>query len=120
MKYVGKESNHTPGTLRAIPSVVLNCLAKLTSMKPSIQAEVVDKIYPAHANALRKAGLAPPVFPTIGELWRKQDENVEKEKERNFSVKKNRNVYFCVAYSCYFSTAIHRVIERLKKLFNIT
>ena len=67
LKYVGKESTHTPGTLRAIPSGVLNRLAKLTSKKPSIQAEAVDKIYPAHANALRKAGLAPPIFPTMGE-----------------------------------------------------
>ena len=36
LKYVGKESTHTPGTLRAIPSGVFNCLAKLTSRKPSI------------------------------------------------------------------------------------
>ena len=69
LKYVGKESTHTPSTLRAIPSRVFNRLAKLTSSKQSIQAEAVDTIYPAHANALRKAGLAPPVFPTMGEFW---------------------------------------------------
>ena len=68
LKYVGKESTHTPGILRAIPSVLLNHLAKLTSRKPSIQVEAVDTIYPAHANALRKTGLAPPVFLTMGEL----------------------------------------------------
>ena len=102
LKYVSKESTHTPGTLRAIPSGVLNHLAKLTSSKPSIQAEAVDTIYPAHANALRKAGLAPPVFPTMGYLWRSQDEKVDIEKEQDISVKKNRNVYFCVAYSRYF------------------
>ena len=78
--YLGKESTHTPCTLRAIPSGVLNRLAKLTSMKPSIQAEAVDIIYPAYANALCKAGLAPPVLPTMGDLWIKQDEKVEKEK----------------------------------------
>ena len=78
LKYVGKESTHTPGTLRAIPSGVFNCLAKLTSRKPSIRAAAVDKIYPAHANALRKAGLAPPVSPKMGELWEKQDEKLEK------------------------------------------
>ena len=77
-------------------------------------------IYPTHANALCKAGLAPPVLPTMGDLWIKQDEKVEKEKERDVSVKKNRNVYFCVAYSGYFSTAIHRVTYRLKKSFNLT
>ena len=80
LKYVGKESTHTPVTLRAIPSGVLNRLAKITSRKPSIQAEAVDTIYPVHVNALRKAGLTPPVFPTMGELWGKQDEKVDKNK----------------------------------------
>ena len=63
-------STHTPGTLHAIPSGVLNHLAKLTSRNPSIQAEEVDTIYPDLANALCKAGLAPPIFPTVGDLWR--------------------------------------------------
>ena len=45
---------------------------------------------------------------------------MEKKKERDVNVKKNRNVYFCVAYSRYFSAAIHRVIDRLKKSFNLT
>ena len=80
----------------------------------------MDTIYPDHANTLRKAGLAPPVFPIMGELWRKQDEKVEKNKEQNVSVKKNRNVYFFVAYLRYFSTAVHRVIDRLKNSFNLT
>ena len=62
----------------------------------------------------------PPVFPTMRELWGKQDEKVEKIKEQDVIVKKNRNVYFCVAYSHYFSTATHRVINRLKKSFNLT
>ena len=44
LKYVGKESTHTPVTLRAIPSGVLNRLAKLTSRKPFIQAEALDTI----------------------------------------------------------------------------
>ena len=120
LKYVGKERTHTPGTLRAIPSGVLHHLAKLTSRNPSIHAEAVENIYHAHTNNLRKAGLAPPVLPTMRDLWRKQDEKVDKEKERDVSVKKNRTVYFCVAYSRYFSTSSHRVIDRLKKSFNLT
>ena len=50
----------------------------------------------------------------------KQDEKLEKKKVQDVSVKKNRNIYFCVAYSRYFSTEIHRVIDRLKKSFNLT
>ena len=69
LKYVGKESTHTPSTLRAIPFGVLNRLAKLTSRKPSIHSEGVYNIYPDHANALRKASLTPPNFPTMGDLW---------------------------------------------------
>ena len=75
LKKFGQESTHTPVTLRAIPSGVLNHLAKLTLINPSIRSEVVDKIYPDHANALRKAGLAPPNFPTMRDLWINQDEN---------------------------------------------
>ena len=77
LKYVGKESTHTPGTLSTIPSGVLNRLSKLTSRKLSIHSEGVEKIYPDHANTLRKAGLAPPNFPTMGDLWSKQDEKVD-------------------------------------------
>ena len=120
LKYVGKENTYPPGTLRATPSGVLNCLAKLTSRKPSLHSEGVDKIYPDHANALRKAGLAPSNLPTMGDLWSKQDEKVDTEKEPDVNNKKNRNVYFCVAYSRYFSTYIHRVISRQKKYFNLS
>ena len=35
LKYVGKDSTHTPCTLRTIPSGVLNHLYKLASIKPS-------------------------------------------------------------------------------------
>ena len=39
-KYVGKESTHTPGTLRAIPSGVLNRLAEIVCVVR------VDLVYP--------------------------------------------------------------------------
>ena len=45
---------------------------------------------------------------------------VDNEKERDVSKKKNRNVYFFVAYSRYFSASIYRVIDRLKKSFNLS
>ena len=120
MKYVGKESTRTPGTLYAIPSGVLSSLAKLVSRKPSTLSEGVDKIYPNHANALRKAGLAPSNFPTMGDLWSKQDEKVDMKKEPDVNKNKNRNVYFCIAYSWYFYTSIHKVIIRLKTSFNLS
>ena len=69
LKSFGKKSTHTPGT--SIPLGVLNRFAKLTSRKPSIHSEGIDRIYPNHVNALRKAGLAHPNFPTMGYLWSK-------------------------------------------------
>ena len=92
LKYVRKESIHTPGTLRVIPLGVPNRLAKLTSRKTSFNSEGVDKIYPDHANTLRKAGLSPPNFPTMGDFWSKQDERSYIEKEPDVRKKKNRNV----------------------------
>ena len=52
LKYFVMGSNHTPGNLCAIPSGVLNRLAKLTSLKPSLHYERVDKIYHDHITAL--------------------------------------------------------------------
>ena len=80
LKYVGKESTHTPGTLRVIPLRVLNILSKLTTRKLSINSEVEDKIYPNYAKNIRKADLAPTNFLTMGDLCSKQDEKVEIEK----------------------------------------
>ena len=71
LKYVRQESTHSPVTLCTIPFEVLNRLAKLTSINPSIHAEAVYKIYPNHVNNLCKAGLAPLIFPTMGDLCRK-------------------------------------------------
>ena len=103
LKYVQQDSIHTPGTIRVIPSRFLNRLAKITLRNPPINSEVVDKISPNHANTLSKAGLTPPNFPKMRDLWRKHDENVDMEKERDVSKNKKINVYFCVTYSrCFF------------------
>ena len=44
LKYVGKDRTHTPGTLCAIPSGFLKRLTKITSRKPLIHFDQVDKI----------------------------------------------------------------------------
>ena len=122
LKYSGKGSTHTPGTLREISLGFLYRLAKTTPQKTSLHSEGVEKVYPDHANNLREAGLARPNLPTMGDLWKIQDENmdIENEKEPYINKKKSRNVCFCVSYSRYFSTSIHRVIKSLKKSFNLS
>ena len=77
LNYVGMGRTHKPGNLRAIPSGVINCLGKLTSHKTSFHSERVDNVYPDHSNALCRAGLAPPIFPTMGELWKGQHEKTD-------------------------------------------
>ena len=44
------------------------------------------------------------------------DLDIHNEKESDTNKKKKRNVYFCVAYSRFFSTSIHRMINKLKYL----
>ena len=58
----------------------------------------------------------------MGDLWKMQDENleIENENEPDINKKKNRNVFFFVVNSRYFSASIHRVINALKKIFNIS
>ena len=60
----------------------MNRLAKLASQKPSLNSEGVDKVYPDHAKALCKAGLAPPNFSTMLDLWKNQDEKLDIENEK--------------------------------------
>ena len=75
----------------------MDCLAKVTSQKPSLQPEGVDKIYPDHANALFKAGLAPPNFLTMGNIWIKKDEklDMENKKEPDVNLKKKKFLPLC-------------------------
>ena len=73
---------HTPGTLRTIPSLVMNRLSKLTSRKPYPHSEGVDKVYLDHENALHKAGLVPTNFPKMGDLWKIQDDKLDMKKRK--------------------------------------
>ena len=72
----------SPGNLRTIPSGVMNRLAILTSQKPSLNSEGLDKVYPDHTNDLHEVGLAPPNFPTTVSLWKIQDEKLDIENEK--------------------------------------
>ena len=67
-----------------------------------LEASAVDSIYPAHANALRKAGLAPSVFPTIVELWEKQDEKLEKKRTRRQRKEKQKCLFLCCLPKLFF------------------
>ena len=66
----------------------MNRFAKLTSRKPSLHYEWVDKIYPEHASALSEAVLIPPNFQTMRYLCRNQYDKVDMEKELDVNKRK--------------------------------
>ena len=111
-KYIGKESTHTPGTLSAVSLGVQNLLTKLTSQTPKYNSKRIEYVYPSHAKALLEAGPESSIFITMGYLWKYLDKQMDRDKRNDPTTdrKKNRNVYFCDAYSHYLSASIHRVI----------
>ena len=78
----------------------------------------VDNVQPNHANDLRKTGLAPTIYPTIGELWKGQDEKRILIKKNNLKSTKEKYKYlYFVTFSRYFSTSIHSVTSKQKNHF---
>ena len=69
LKYLNKESTCTNATFIAIPSVVLNRLAKITSRTDANSKLRVKKYYPDHAMQLTKAGLNMRTCLFLGLFW---------------------------------------------------
>ena len=65
IKYLHKYSNHTNSCKKEIPKGFFGHLAKITTSTHLNHNSRLDKLYPAHAAALKKAGLAPPKFPIL-------------------------------------------------------
>eukprot|EP00957_Ditylum_brightwellii_P181209 13803217-Ditylum_brightwellii.AAC.1 len=42
----------------------------------------MDEIYLEHTEALGKAGLAPDIYPTFGEIWEKDDGRLAEKKKK--------------------------------------
>ena len=68
LKYLNKGSTHTEACFVAIPSGVVRRLALLTMRTNELEDIRMDELYPLHAKALWVANLAPPIFPTHGEI----------------------------------------------------
>ena len=103
LRYIGKGSTHTPGTLCTVPLGVINCLEKLTLCKPIFHSERVENVYRDHMEALREVGLIPPIFLKMGELWKVQDEKMDIEKKREPGVNKKKYIYFlCSIVTLFF------------------
>eukprot|EP00957_Ditylum_brightwellii_P002428 186982-Ditylum_brightwellii.AAC.1 len=72
------------------------------SRDDSLKGTRVDEIYPEHAEALRKAGLAPKVFPAFGEIWEKDDGKLTRKKKKWLDL---RTIYFVIGYSQFICDA---------------
>jgi len=66
LRYLNRFSCHRHSTFADIPKSVFTRQARLTTVTDSNKDERLNDIYPLHAGALRKAGLAPKRFPTLG------------------------------------------------------
>ena len=56
----------------------------------------IDERYQGHAKALSKAGLAPKIYPTLNEIWKKADALKMKKdaKRKKRSEGRDRSTYF--------------------------
>jgi hypothetical protein len=84
LKYLNCGSTHTNACFASIPTGAMKRLASLTTRTVKSELTMMDKLYPAHAKALKKANLAPDIFPTLGEILDNQqiDPTVDNPKEK--------------------------------------
>ena len=80
-------------------------------MTEKIYQIITEERYQGHANALIKAGLAPKIFPSLKEIWKKSDTS----KLINYTNQENRsgvgrNMYFCFGFSNIWRVNIHIII----------
>ena len=93
-------------------------LVSLTSRESSLKNKTIDKIYPKHALALKKAKLMNSKFPTFKTLWENYASpfttptNITEDPATNNSPQ--RNTYFVSKYSKGWPTPIHTTLKKLK------
>ena len=75
----------------------------------------IDERYQGHAKALSKAGLAPKIYPTLQEIWKKVDtsklSNDAKREKRSGG--RERTTYFCIGFSTPWQENIYNIIKKL-------
>ena len=73
-------------------------------------------IHPGHAKALSKAGLAPKIYPTLKEIWKKADAlKIKKDaKRKKRSGGREQNLYFCIGFPKIRLEKIYNIIKKLR------
>jgi hypothetical protein len=93
-------------------------LASLTTRTEKSELTMMDELYPVHAKALKKANLAPDIFPTLGEILDNQqmDPAVDNAKEK----KNMRTVRFCLGMSKWWNDPVHAILKELRNKHELT
>eukprot|EP00957_Ditylum_brightwellii_P204930 15341434-Ditylum_brightwellii.AAC.1 len=113
------KSTYRPSTFRSITNRVLKRLSRITLRSEDLKEVRIDKVYPGHAEALRKAGLAEQHFPTFGEVWGKEEleASVEKKKKRH----NKQNVYLVIGFSKFLrESGLPKLLKRLCPWYNLS
>ncbi len=105
---------HTNACFAAIPTGVMKSLASLTTRTKESELMQMDELYPEHAKALKKANLAPDIFPTLGKILDNQQIDLA---VNNMKGKKNnqdtRTVWFCLGMSKWWNNPVHMILKDL-------
>jgi hypothetical protein len=93
-------------------------LASLTTRTEKSELRRMDELYPAHAKALKKANLAPDIFPTLGKILDNQqmDPTVDNTKEK----KDIKTVRFCLGISKWWNDLVHAILKVLRNTHELT
>ena len=75
----------------------------------------IDERYQGHAKALSKAGLAPKVYPTLNEIWKKADASKlnNDAKRENRSGGRESSTFFCIGFSKIWREKIYNILKKL-------
>ena len=121
IKYDNNGSCHTKHCLKAIPWGLMGRMAKLTSKTETNKGKKLNLLYPAHAEALRKAELVANKFPTLEEMKREiKAKTLTKISPEKASQLKQRQIFCIGAYDTWRGKYdIHVPINRLQKKYNL-
>ena len=96
-------------------------LTIITSLTPENENLRIDELYPTHAEALARAGLAPSEYPTLWDFYDKiqqqqtENEGTEEPESTAKQAKKDRDkarsIYLYIGYSKIWGKPIHARVK---------
>ena len=109
-----KVITHTNATFNKIPSGIFNKITKITSSLKNNAQMIIDNKHQVHAKALTKAGVAPKIYLTLNEIWKKADASKlsNDAKREKISGGRGCNTYFYIGFSKIFQEDIYNMVSK--------